>query len=35
MWSLKLSRPGQVIIADNVVRDGAIIEPNGTMPDRR
>lgn len=27
--SLKLSRPGTVIIADNVVRDGAILESNG------
>jgi predicted O-methyltransferase YrrM len=25
-WSLKLSRPGSVIIVDNVVRDGAVIE---------
>jgi predicted O-methyltransferase YrrM len=28
-WSLKLSRPGSVIIVDNVVRDGAIIDANG------
>jgi predicted O-methyltransferase YrrM len=27
-WSLKLSRPGTVIIADNVVRDGKVIEPD-------
>ena len=27
--SLELSRPGTVIIADNVVRDGAILESNG------
>jgi predicted O-methyltransferase YrrM len=25
-WALKLSRPGTVIIVDNVVRDGAVIE---------
>jgi predicted O-methyltransferase YrrM len=27
-WSLKVSRPGTVIIADNVVRDGKVIEPD-------
>jgi predicted O-methyltransferase YrrM len=26
-WSLKLSRPGTVIVGDNVVRDGAILDP--------
>ncbi|HTM17956.1 MAG TPA: hypothetical protein VL135_13665, partial [Terracidiphilus sp.] len=26
-WSLKLSRPGTMIIADNVVRDGKVIDP--------
>jgi predicted O-methyltransferase YrrM len=26
-WALKLSRPGTVIVADNVVRDGKVIEP--------
>lgn len=26
-WSLKLSRPGTVIIADNVVRGGAVADP--------
>jgi predicted O-methyltransferase YrrM len=25
-WSLKLSRPGSVIIADNVVRDGKVVD---------
>jgi predicted O-methyltransferase YrrM len=25
-WSLKLSRPGSLIIVDNVVRDGALID---------
>jgi predicted O-methyltransferase YrrM len=27
-WSLKLSRPGSLIIVDNVVRKGAVIESN-------
>lgn len=31
-WSLKLSRPGTVIVADNVVRDGKVIEPDSTDP---
>jgi predicted O-methyltransferase YrrM len=26
-WSLKLSRPGTVIVADNVVRDGRVVDP--------
>jgi predicted O-methyltransferase YrrM len=26
-WSLKLSRPGTMIIADNVIRKGGVIEP--------
>ena len=29
-WSLRLSRPGSVIIADNVVRGGAILDPDGS-----
>ena len=29
-WSVTLSRPGTVIIADNVVRKGAILDPNST-----
>lgn len=29
-WSLKLSRPGTIIICDNVVRDGAVIEAEST-----
>lgn len=29
-WSLKLSRPGTLIIADNVVREGKILEENTT-----
>lgn len=27
-WSLKLSRPGTIIIADNVVRKGAVADPD-------
>lgn len=27
-WSLKLSNPGTLIIADNVVRDGQVVDPN-------
>ena len=26
-WALRLSRPGSVIIADNVVRDGEVLDP--------
>jgi predicted O-methyltransferase YrrM len=31
-WSLKLSRPGTLIIVDNVVRSGAILDPNADDP---
>jgi predicted O-methyltransferase YrrM len=31
-WSLKLSRPGSVIIGDNVVRGGAILDPEAGDP---
>jgi predicted O-methyltransferase YrrM len=31
-WALKLSRPGTLIIGDNVVRDGAVIDPASTDP---
>jgi predicted O-methyltransferase YrrM len=31
-WSLKLSRPGTAIVADNVVRDGKVIEPDNPDP---
>lgn len=31
-WSLKLSRPGTLIVADNVVRDGKVIDPEN--PDK-
>ncbi len=27
-WALRLSRPGTVIVADNVVRDGEILQPD-------
>jgi predicted O-methyltransferase YrrM len=32
-WSLKLSHPGTVIVVDNVVRDGKVIEPDNPDPD--
>jgi predicted O-methyltransferase YrrM len=32
-WSLKLSRPGAVIVADNVVRWGAVADPASPDPD--
>jgi predicted O-methyltransferase YrrM len=28
-WAVRLSRPGTVIIVDNVVRHGALVEPDG------
>lgn len=31
-WAIRLSRPGTVIICDNVIRDGAIIDANDTDP---
>jgi predicted O-methyltransferase YrrM len=31
-WALKLSHKGSLIIADNVVRDGAVIEANNADP---
>jgi predicted O-methyltransferase YrrM len=31
-WAVKLSRPGTLILADNVVREGAILESNSTDP---
>jgi predicted O-methyltransferase YrrM len=30
MLTLELSKPGTVIVADNVVRDGLILDPNST-----
>jgi predicted O-methyltransferase YrrM len=32
-WALKLSRKGSVIIVDNVVRDGAVLDPSSTDRD--
>jgi predicted O-methyltransferase YrrM len=34
-WSLKLSRPGTLIVADNVVRDGKVIDPENPDPNIR
>ena len=34
-WSLKLSRLGTVIVVDNVVRDGAVIDPDSADPNVR
>jgi predicted O-methyltransferase YrrM len=31
-WALELSRPGTLIVADNVVRDGAIVDPDAYDP---
>jgi predicted O-methyltransferase YrrM len=31
-WALKLSRPGTIIIGDNVIRDGAILDKDSTDP---
>ncbi|SNS73111.1 Predicted O-methyltransferase YrrM [Granulicella rosea] len=31
-WALRLSRPGSVIIGDNVVRDGAVVDPDDPDP---
>lgn len=31
-WSLRLSRPGTLIVADNVVRDGKVVDPNNPDP---
>jgi predicted O-methyltransferase YrrM len=32
-WSLKLARPGSVIIADNVIRKGAVVDTASADPD--
>jgi predicted O-methyltransferase YrrM len=32
-WALKLSRPGTVIVADNVVRDGKVVDAESGDPD--
>ena len=31
-WAIKLGRPGTVIILDNVIRDGQVIEPDSADP---
>ncbi|WP_374777249.1 O-methyltransferase [Streptomyces sp. NBC_01310] len=31
-WALRLTRPGSVIIGDNVVRDGAVVDPASSDP---
>lgn len=31
-WAVKLSRPGTVIVADNVVRDGKVVDPECDDP---
>jgi predicted O-methyltransferase YrrM len=31
-WALELSRPGTLIVVDNVVRDGAVADPNSDDP---
>ena len=31
-WAIKLSRPGTVIILDNVIRDGKVLEPGNPDP---
>jgi predicted O-methyltransferase YrrM len=28
-WALKLTHPGSLIVIDNVVREGGLIDPNG------
>jgi predicted O-methyltransferase YrrM len=35
IWSLKLSRPGSVIVVDNVVRKGAVIDADSSDEDVR
>ena len=34
-WSLRLARPGSVILTDNVVRDGALVHPRDDDPGAR
>ena len=31
-WALKLAREGTLIVADNVIRDGAVIDPDTADP---
>ena len=32
-WALELTRPGSVIVVDNVIRDGKILDPSGADAD--
>ena len=34
-WALRLTRPGSVIVADNVVRGGAVLDAASDRPERR
>jgi predicted O-methyltransferase YrrM len=34
-WALRLSRPGSLIIVDNVIRDGAVVDGTSRDPDVR
>jgi predicted O-methyltransferase YrrM len=34
-WALKLTRPGSIILCDNVVRGGSVADPSVTDPDTR
>jgi caffeoyl-CoA O-methyltransferase len=31
-WALRLSRPGTLIVADNVIRDGKVLDENNAEP---
>jgi predicted O-methyltransferase YrrM len=31
-WSLRLSRPGTILVVDNVIRDGAVVDPKDPDP---
>ncbi len=35
VWALKLSHPGSLIVADNVIRDGAVADPRSKDPNVR
>jgi predicted O-methyltransferase YrrM len=32
VWALRLSKPGTLIVVDNVVRSGSVIDPNERAP---
>jgi predicted O-methyltransferase YrrM len=32
-WAIRLAHPGTVIVVDNVVRDGAVGDPDSSSPD--